>query len=440
VDTVSQPVTDGPNQTNPIGHWIREGYWPEEYFDQDDQTRKDLEKDSWYEKYWIPNMDPPFARKKSSSSLRRKQSEAGSITPSSTTPSGQPLLEAQGSTYKSLQYKTLLATKKSFMDESSLGITDRSKNDIRTLLDAEQEVPKNSLFRDDLFKTTCRKIQDRNETRVIRDISLLIVPSAEVLATYGSKHLEILIESTNEGWNNCIPLTKPRPQPDYSVGFRREAFTEDQLNKLRPFVGDVIDNYTSFFMATYYMYYPFLTCEVKSSAAALEIADRQNAHSMTVAVKGIVELFKLVKREQELDREILAFSISHDNTGVRIYGHHPVINGKDAAYYRHPIKKFDFTSEEGKERWTAYQFTKNVYDIWMPSHFQRICSAIDQIPEVNFDISLSDLQFSQRSDAPSESLPKEDDGQISLIGSADITPETSLTQQTENIFKKPRKR
>jgi hypothetical protein len=48
------------------------------------------------------------------------------------------------------------------------------------------------------------------------------------------------------------------------------------------------------------MYFPFLTCEVKCGAAALDVADQQNAHSMTIAVRGIVELFRLVKREKEL--------------------------------------------------------------------------------------------------------------------------------------------
>jgi hypothetical protein len=40
---------------------------------------------------------------------------------------------------------------------------------------------------------------------------------------------------------------------------------------------------------------------------------------MTLAVRGVVELFRLVKREKELHREILAFSISHDHRTVRIY-------------------------------------------------------------------------------------------------------------------------
>jgi len=37
-------------------------------------------------------------------------------------------------------------------------------------------------------------------------------------------------------------------------------------------------------MATYYMYFLFLTCEVKCSAAAHDIADQQNAHSVTLVV------------------------------------------------------------------------------------------------------------------------------------------------------------
>jgi len=253
-----------------------------------------------------------------------------------------------------------------------------------------------------------------------------------------------LIESTNEGWSNSIPITPTRPQPDYAVGFRRTAFTEDQLKKLSPFVGGLLEK--SYFMATYYMYLPFLTCEVKCGAAALDIADRQNAHSMTMAVRGVVDLFRLVKREKELHREILAFSISHDDRTVRIYGHYPVINGKDTTYYRHPIHTFDFTALDGKEKWTAYKFTKNVYDTWMPTHFKRICSVIDKLPcDINFEVS--ELQSSEASglsqvfddQSLSASLVGNDDDQSSLASS--VTPNTSLSHETEQgVFKKPKKR
>ena len=65
-----------------------------------------------------------------------------------------------------------------------------------------------------------------------------------------------------------------------------------------------------------------------------------------------------------------------------------MINGKDTTYYRHPIKEFSFTSEDGKEKWTAYKFTKNVYDIWMPTHFKRIYLVIDELPpNIKFEVS-----------------------------------------------------
>lgn len=175
----------------------------------------------------------------------------------------------------------------SFMGQSLSKISDTSTTLWRTLLGSEQTVPKDSLLHDDLFDKTCGKIQDRNEAMVIRDIALLIVPSAQNLAIYGATKLEHLTESVNEGWNSAIPVYGPRPQPDYSMGFSRSAFTDEQLEKLMPFVGEIGDSCTSFVMGTWYMYFLFLTCEVKCGASALDIADRQNAHSMTIAVRAV---------------------------------------------------------------------------------------------------------------------------------------------------------
>ena len=443
-DTFSPLAADGvaDNKVNPIAYWIQEKRWPKDCFDQDDQTRedfrKDFEKDSWLEKYWEPenNLNHLPARKKSSSFLRSNQSETSFATTSCTTPSGRKSRAANDVPYQDPRYETLLATKGSFMDESELGITDASRSLCQTLFKKKQTVPQESLFRDDLFRKTCEDIRHRNKARVLQDITRLIVPSAETLAVFGAKHLEILIESVNEGWNNSIPVTKPRPQPDYSVGFSREAFTEDQLKRLGPFVGNITD--ISFFMATYYMYFPFLTCEVE---CGLDIADRRNAHSMTMAVRGIVNLFRLVKREKELHREILAFSVSHDHTSVRIYGHYPIIDGPNTTFYRHPIHMFSFTALDGKEKWTTYKFTRNVYDIWMPTHFKRICSVIDQLP-ANINFNVPELQSSEASRLSqffdNQSLLQQSNPDMtSLVG----TPNTSLPCGTEpRAFKKSKKR
>ena len=386
-------------------------------------------------------MEHLLARKKSLLSLNRKRSNSGT----STTPSDQKPREEKSAPYRDPRYETLLGTKGSFMIKSSLDIASATKALIKTLLEAKSPVPADSLFRDDTFESTCQKIHNRNEARVIQDITRLLVPSAESLATLGARHLDKLIESVNEGWNSSIPLTGTRPQPDYSVGFKREAFNDRQLAKLAPFIGDFITGDQSFFMATYYMYFPFLACEVKCGAAALDVADRQNAHSMTLAVRAIAELFRAVKRESEVHRQILAFSVSHDHRSVRIYGHYPVIEGKDTKYYRHPIHEFSFTALDGKEKWTAYRFAKNVYDTWMPSHFKKICSAIDQLPsDLDFeDPSLPETGLSQGleshhlSQSDATSPPVEENSQSSAKLEV-VTPSTSFTDQG-TIKKKGRK-
>ena len=53
------------------------------------------------------------------------------------------------------------------------------------------------------------------------------------------------------------------------------------------------------------------------------------------------------KREKELRREILAFSISQNHRSVRIYGHYVVIVRDKTTFYRHPIRTFDFTEQDG---------------------------------------------------------------------------------------------
>ena len=413
-ETSNQKVeTDICYDTHSIRHWVQQGSWPKEYFEQDKKIRKHLQQKSsfeevrhenWFveqfEKFknesWFKeeygqhsNMSHLLAMQKSPPSLPPK-SLVDSITPSS----GQQTREAKSAKYRTTRYETVLATKGSLMGKSNLGVTDVSKSFCRTLLENLQPTPRDTLFRGDLFDETCESVQARNEAILVRDISPLICPSAQVLRMYGAEHLEHLMESVNEGWNSSVAFYGPRPQPDYSVGFKWSAFTNEQLEKLRPFVGEIEDTCTSYFMSTWQTYFLFLTCEAKCGQQALDIADGQNAHSMTIAVRAMVELFKLVKREKELHREILAFSISHDHRAVRIYGHYPIINGKETTFYRHPIHTFDFTSLDGREKWTAYKFTKNVYDIWMPKHLERICSAINEIPSgIDFEVSQSELHF-----------------------------------------------
>ena len=442
---------------DPLQYWIQTGRWRKEYFEQDSQVREVFERGNspeeraqrdWLQEHYIrepsQNMDAFtgvhdfLARKKSSASLRRKKSQSTLQTSNSSR-------EGESSQYNTPDYEFKLERKGSYMREyddiDDNGKGKNMKTFCKALLERDQTVPQDSSFRDDLFEKTCEEVRNRNEAKIVQDITRLIVPSAENLAIYGAKHLNHLHETVNEGWTSMIGFEGALPQPGYSVGFGRSAFTWEQLDKLKPFVGELGSKLTNYFMATTRMYFPFLTCEVK--CGALDIADRQNAQSMSIALRALIILFRSVKREEELDRKILAISISHDDRSIRIYGHYPLIKGDRTTFYRHPIRSFDFTDQDGKEKWTSLKFVKNVYDHHSPKLHKLICSAINDLPAgITFDLSQSASfsqstpQRSQQSNA--ESVLEEGDSQSSLLASQEVTPTTSFTPPIEPASKRPR--
>lgn len=383
-----------------------------------------------------------LARQKSSTSLRRKRSET-SLT-RSVTPSDQRPREEKSAPYRNASYPSLLETLgDSYMNESLLGITDASKALLEDLLKKECSTPKETLFSDNVFDTACRNVQDKNEARIILDFARLLAPSPESLAAFGSTDLDILVESVNEGWNNSIPITNPRPQPDFAVGFRRSLFSDVQLCKIQPLLGDLSS--LSYFKATFYMFFPFLTCEVKSGAIGLELADRQNAHSMTLAVRGIVELFKLGEREKELHREILTFSISHDHRTVRLYGYYPVFDGLKTKIHRHKIHTFDITALNGKEKWTSYKFTVAVYHHSL-TLLKKIRSLVDDLP-LDFALKLSQQSEPQLSEPSGLSQPFEEQviaeipySQQSQFDLQQMTPGTSTQEKSASNKKKQKQK
>ena len=133
------------------------------------------------------------------------------------------------------------------------------------------------------------------------------------------------------------------------------------------------------------------------------------------------------------------FSTRSSNTRIALKGPSIAVN-KAAAFPYCTYQK------NPKEKWTTYNFIKNVYDVWMPIHLKRICSVVDELrPDIDFGLSQSasflqnlDLQSSQQSNTESTSLLEEDDSQSSIVASQDITPDTSFSQRTEREYKKPK--
>ncbi|KAL9103963.1 MAG: hypothetical protein Q9163_001025 [Psora crenata] len=137
-------------------------------------------------------------------------------------------------------------------------ITDDCKQLCTTLADAQYEPPKDSLFEGDLFWKILDRVRSKNEPRVVRDISPLLIPSAELLSMRGLLEIEYLIEEIQADWTKCVPLVGPLPKPDLTVGFQSSAFTDDEMERLRYHSTPAKPT-----LFTGELYFPFLTCEIK---------------------------------------------------------------------------------------------------------------------------------------------------------------------------------
>jgi len=220
--------------------------------------------------------------------------------------------------------------------------------------------------------------------------------------------------TTTSGSSQCRSMDRVRSQTTH-FGFKWSNFTEQQRRRLQIEPTD-----KSYYTAREDIYFPFLTSEVKCGKQGLDLADRPNSHSTTIALRGIVDLYREANRASEVHGRALAFSISPDDNRVRIYVHHPEINGDETTFWRETLKEFNFGNEQGKEKWVCYQFTPNVCQIFALSLVERLKAVIDQLP----DPIMQSLE------------PAASYDEASVLGSQD---DASALEIRDEGFRKPRK-
>ncbi|KAL9004627.1 MAG: hypothetical protein Q9188_002569 [Gyalolechia gomerana] len=345
---------------NPIAHWVTQGVWPQDFHNKGFK------------------MSETAAKKRSRSTSYSQSVKDGDNPRAYTSAYVQVLTQAN----------ILMNTY-----DPQLRPTSASQQLCEEFLDGNHNLPANPLYNDHEFASLLTRLSSRNEARVLRDLTPMIMPSVEHLDILGTPALSDLTEELNAEWTKCNSLAGPRPKPDCAVGLRHSAFNEEEMKRLKFYTAP---NRPTLF--TENMYFPFLMGEVKCGEQALARADRQNIHSSSVAVNAIVQLFRAIPptigedgtttpRVHELDRQILAFSISHDNAYVMLYGHYAVIEGDKTFFHRYPIFDSNLAFRGGNKRWRFYQFVRSVYADFAPAHLKRIKSAIAQLPTPSAPVS-----------------------------------------------------
>jgi hypothetical protein len=71
---------------------------------------------------------------------------------------------------------------------------------------------------------------------------------------------------------------------------------------------------------------------------------------MTIALRGIVDVYRKAARAAEVQRKVLGFSMSHDDRSARVYALYLEIDGKSTTYFRDTIRELTFSDGKGKNR------------------------------------------------------------------------------------------
>ncbi|OOF90713.1 hypothetical protein ASPCADRAFT_156409 [Aspergillus carbonarius ITEM 5010] len=380
---------------------------------------------------WIPppgtDLDPTSMEQPPS-----KRSRAGSVSSDRGRPasvssgydSRSSSRDARSSTYRDSNYVTILETKHCYMRESPTGPLPEDIELCKQLLQQPAPVPPDTLFEPEYMQQFHDALLNRSEMRLLVDLHPLLMPTAENQFLRGRQSLQHVIDGYNDLWMKTEPIYGSKPQPDHTRSLKWSTFDETQRQKL-----GVRPNEKSVYTAREEMYFPYLTGEVKCGLQALEIADRQNFHSMCVALRGLVHLARTAGCVEAVHRRILGFSISHDLETARIYGYYPEIEGDKTSYYRRSIARVDIWAEA--EKWTCYRFVHSLDVIFLPRHIQRVMDMLDRIPQPR-DISLL-IDIDDAGEA--QSLPEsEEDGptlrRSMALRSRGLQPEVRAMIQT----------
>jgi hypothetical protein len=120
-----------------------------------------------------------------------------------------------------------------------------------------------------------------------------------------------------------------------------------------------------------------------------------------MAVKVMVELFRLVKHRKELHREISPFLIPHDHLTVIICGHYPVIDGNKTTTYRHPIYEFGFTALDGRTPCKFSTTSVNTSSHKQPQQLSNCLHIVFAIAIIKLSISITAISSSSQFSKPS---------------------------------------
>lgn len=121
---------------------------------------------------------------------------------------------------------------------------------------------------------------------------------------------------------------------------------------------------------------PFLVVELGVSHD-LEAPQRRNDNSMAIAINAIIELFRRKESGYSVIGEILGFSISYNYEMVQVYAYYPFASEEGVYICRRLVKQASLSPDITPDMWWVWHFVWNVYTLWVPELYRRVCEILD---------------------------------------------------------------
>ena len=92
------------------------------------------------------------------------------------------------------------------------------------------------------------------------------------------------------------------------------------------------------------------------------------------------------------------FFILHNYTAIKIFGHYALIKEDKTYFYRYLFERSIFIAHDGRDRWTANNFVRKLYDHFAPVHLKRIQDALPYMPEPRSESFISTTSVEEGSE------------------------------------------
>ncbi|KAK8223216.1 hypothetical protein HDK90DRAFT_114762 [Phyllosticta capitalensis] len=344
-----------------IDYWRENQTWPPYLFEHTGTTMEDLlqslsKKDPESKRAW--DLVVPELEQEPSEHLESEDSEFQESSGSSD--ARRRLLDNQ----EAQEFLQNNSTESSRLSNSA-------KDLIRRLVETEQTVPYTKAETDKIFTRVASQVSTSKRGKIIADIMPILVPRSDQLYSEGDDSLKYLGETVNEPWTTCISIHKSyHPRPYYAAGFDIQAISYERRLLLIELERE--DAAVRSFSVTFELRFPFFIAEPPG-----EHAHQRNVANALIAMRSVIELFRCADRAHELDGEILAFSAVFEARSVRVCAHVAGIPADRGplCFYCHEV----FSASFPDDGWKSYKFVKNIYKVWAPMHFARICSVIEDL-------------------------------------------------------------